>query len=304
MKSRLHKTTKNLVMTLAMPVIVYVFFKIICTMNGAMGFGVDSDLNNIILNTIYTGMIALAVSYNLTSGRFDFSVGSVLILSIIVGASVAKAFDVGPMGMLAVTVLVGALLGTISGLVYVWLRLPPMIVSLGVAMVYEAIAYRFNDGTGVKLIGRRDLLIYAKQPYNIIILAVVLAVLIFILNYTKFGYNTNSLRSGQQITVNVGVNEKVNAVKCYMIAGILLGIAGVIYISQYGSIAPSTGLSSSSFIMGAFLPIFIGGAIGKYSDRNVGVIIGAFVQATITAGFAKLGLSSSLQLVLNGVIVM
>lgn len=304
MKKILQKMGKNIVMTIAMPVIVLIFFKILCSIFGATGFAVGTDMSNIILNTIYSGMIALAMSYNLTSGRFDFSVGAVLILSTIIGANMANDLNLGPVLMLLIIVAVGAVLGLISGLVYVLLRLPPMIVSIGIAMIYEAIAYGLNDGNGAKLIGRNDLLIYAKQPNNIILLIGVLVILVFLLNFTRFGYNTNSLRQGQQITVNIGVNEKRNAVGCYVIAGCLMALAGAIYISQYGSIAPSTGLTSSSFFMSAFLPMFIGTALQKYSDRNIGVIVGAFTQACITSGFAKLGYSSSLQSVLNGTIVL
>lgn len=76
------------------------------------------------------------------------------------------------------------------------------------------------------------------------------------------------------------------------------------YLSQYGSMSPESGLGSSSFFMSAFLPLFVGGAIEKYSDKNIGVLMGALAQACITSGFAKLGFSSSLQTVLNGVIVM
>ena len=56
--------------------------------------------------------------------------------------------------------------------------------------------------------------------------------------------------------------------------------------------------------MTAFLPMFIGGAIAKYSSHPIGVFIGAVTQAFITSGFSWLGLSSSMMTVMNGVIVM
>lgn len=294
----------NAAKALAGPVIVYALVRAICLLAGASAFGVGSDWHNILLNTTYTGMIALAVSYNLTSGRFDFSVGSVLILSTIISGTMAIRYNLGPISLLLAGVAVGAALGAISGLVYVWLRLPPMIVSLGVAMIYEALGFLMNKGSGVKLVGRNNLLIFAREPVNLILLAVILVVLIYLLNFTKFGYNTNSLRSGQKIAVDVGIDENRNAVACYVLAGMLMAVAGAIYISQYGAISPSTGLSSASYLMSAFLPMFIGEAIRRYADRNIGVILGAFIQACITSGFAKLGFSSSIQSVLNGMIVL
>ena len=102
----------------------------------------------------------------------------------------------------------------------------------------------------------------------------------------------------------MGVNEKTNSVVCYIIAGGLMGFAGIMYISQNGIIAPQTGLSSSSFMMNAFLPMFIGNALAKYSDRNIGVIVGAFCQACLSSALVYLGAGPSMQTVMNGVAVM
>lgn len=304
MKSQFLKIGKNFLYTLWMPVVVYIFFVVLCAANGKTGFGVGSDLMVILRNTVYSGLIALALSYNLTSGRFDFSVGSILILSTIIGANITLALELGPSGMLIISMLVGAALGAISGLVYIILRLPPIVVSVGVAMIYEALGFLLNDGQGIRIINRPDLLIFAKQPAITILAIIVLIILVVLLNYTKFGYDTNSLRQGQAIAVSIGINEKINTILCYLIAGALMAAAGMISLSILGSVSPKLGLGSASYMMNAFLPMFIGGALGKYSDRNIGVMVGAFVQSCIISGFAILGLSTSVQSVLNAVIVL
>jgi ribose transport system permease protein len=304
MKSQLWKIVKNLLYTLWMPVVVYIFFSMLCAANGKTGFGVDSDMMIILRNTIYSGLIALALSYNLTSGRFDFSIGSILILSTIIGANIALSQGLGPISMIAVCMTVGAILGTISGLVYIILRLPPIVVSVGVAMIYEGIGFLVNDGKGVRVINNPDLLIFAQQPYISILAIIILIVLVILLNFTKFGFDTNSLRGGQAIAVNIGINEKSNTLICYLIAGALMAAAGVISLSILGNMSPKLGLSSSSYMMNAFLPMFIGGFLAKYSDRNIGIMVGSFTQACIISGFAILGLSISLQLVLNSLIVL
>lgn len=297
------KFGKNVVMTIAIPVLVYIFFFIMCKLFGSDGFGVGSDLTTIIYTTFYSGMIALAMSYNLTCGRFDFSVGATIVLSAILGGNIAKEFDLNAIGLLAVVVVIAAICGLISGIAYVALSIPPMVVSIGITMIYEALGYMFNRAKGIKMIGN-PALVFSKLPYSLIVVAVAVVILIFLFNFTSFGYQWRMLRSGQKIAVDMGVNEKKNAVICYVIAGVLLGIAACMYLSKYGMVSPEVGLSSSSYFMSAFLPLFIGGAIEKYSDKNIGVMIGALTQAIITSGFGKLNFSSSLQTVLNGVIVM
>jgi hypothetical protein len=56
--------------------------------------------------------------------------------------------------------------------------------------------------------------------------------------------------------------------------------------------------------MSAFMPMFIGEAMKKYSDRNIGVIVGAFIQAVISLSLIKLGFSNSVQTALNGTVAL
>ncbi|MGB4658758.1 MAG: hypothetical protein WBI07_06250 [Mobilitalea sp.] len=298
------KILKNVVMMIIIPLVTYLFFFALCKARGVSGFGVGTDFTVMLRNTVYTGLISLAVSYNLTSGRFDFSVGSTLLLSTILAGMITLQFNLGPIALLLLSLLFGAILGAIGGSIYILLHLPPMVVSLGVAMIYEAIGFIVSKGNGVKLIGKKELLIWCQQPYIFIILIVIVAVLYVVLNKTKFGYDTNSLRSGQEIAVGVGVNEKKNTLICYVIAGVCLAGAGVINMSVLGTVTPQLGLGSASYIANAFLPMFIGNYLAKYFDRNAGVIMGALTQSIIFAGIGKLGVPSAWQSVITGFVVL
>lgn len=300
------KICTNILGMISLPAITYAFFFVVCRLNGSMTFGVGTDLSTMLVTTVYTGFIALAVSYNLTSGRFDFSVGSVLILSNIIGFKIALALGLGPVALAIVTILAGMVLGAISGLLYVTLKLPPMVCSLGVAMLYEAVGFIISGGAGVKAVGRNDILVFAKAPGIVILLAIAIVILFILYNYTPFGYHCKSLQTGQEISVNVGIDEKKNSIACYMIAGALMAAAGLINTSRLGTVTPDTGLGSSSYIMNAFLPMFIGTVLARFGDRNIGVIMGALTQAIITSAFGtgKLNFSSNLQTVLNSVIIL
>ena len=302
--NKAQKIGKNIIMSLIIPVVIYLFFFIICKARGIEGFGVGTDLQTMIYVAIYNGLIAIAMSINLTSGRFDFSVGATMVLSIIISGNIAKDYGLGPIPFLIITMICGAVIGLVSGLVYVTLSLPPMVVSLGLAMIYEAIGFIIKSANGIKLIGYNNLLIFAAPPWSIVLIVVVLIVMVIIWDFTKFGYERNALASGQKIATDVGVNEKKNAVICYVIAGVLLSLAMLVYISKYGAVTPETGLSSSSYFMTAFLPMFIGGVIAQYSSRPVAIFIGAFAQGIISSGLVKLGASNSTLTVINGIIVM
>ncbi|MDD6160336.1 MAG: hypothetical protein PUB51_04325 [Oscillospiraceae bacterium] len=302
--NKLKHVVKNTLITIAPAVIVYLLFFAATNLFGEKGFGVGGDLKTILWTTIYSGFIALAMSYNLTSGRFDFSVGSVLLLSVIAGGNVAAHFKFGPVMLLVCVLVVGMLCGLVSGIVYITLKLPPMVSSLGVAMVFEAIGFTINKGKGIRFLGRFDLLIWSQPKYSLLLVGVVLIILIYLLNFTKFGYNCHSLKTGQKNAVEVGVNENINSVICYVIAGAMMACAGLLYLCRNGMVAPEAGLASSSYMMSAFLPMFIGQALAPYSDRNIGTMVGAFCQACLTSGLVKLGCGSSMKTVLDGAVVL
>ncbi len=296
------KLGKNLVMTLILPVVVYLFFFILCNATGHSGFGVGSDLTTMVYNAVYAGLVAQAMAINLTTGRFDYAIGAELMLATIVGGNIANQIGWGPAGLLLMVVAIAVVLGLISGLVYVTLGLPPMVISVGMAMIYEAIGFMYNNAKGVRLIGN-SMLVFSRTANSLILTVVALAVLVVIYDYTKIGYNRRALQGGQKIAVDVGIKEKNNAVYCYVIAGAMMGLAGCVYLSKNGVIAPDTGLSSSSYFMNAFLPMFIGGIFGKYSSYPIAIFMGAVVQAMISSGLQRMGVPSSIQTVINGLLV-
>lgn len=304
MNYKIKELVKKIGISLGMPLLAYLLIKIICVSFGDPTFAVGTDLETIIYTAVYTSMISLAMSYNITSGRIDFSIGATMLLTIILAGNIVKDFKLGALALFIIAISIGMLLGLISGLVYVISGLPPIITSLGIALIYESIGLIFNKSKGIRMVGKMNVLIFAQRKYLWILLIIVMISSTFIFEYTRFGYNMKALIAGQKISVDIGIREKRNAVGCYTAAGALLGIAGIIYLSKYGTVAPEAGLSSSSYFMGAFLPLFIGGALEKHSNPTIGIMIGAFISAMISSGFVKLGLGTSMQTVMDGVFVM
>lgn len=299
----MNKNLKNIVHLSVIPGVMYIVLKILSMNFGDQRFATGSDLSTIIYTAIYTCMIALAMAINLYSGRFDFSSGAVLVVSAIVGGNFAKEHGYGPLGLILSIVIVGMILGTVSGIVYVSLKLPPMISSLGMTMIYEAISLLVNKSKGIKMIGQFNVLIFSNQKYLLLLLLLVVLVCSYTFYMTRFGYNYRALSSGQKIAVETGINEKRNAIVVYAIAGGLIGISATIFLSKYGFVSPEAGLGSSTYFMGAFLPIFIGGFLSRYSNMIIGVMIGSFCQAMLSSGLVSLGLSNSQQTLINGLFV-
>lgn len=291
--------------TLALPVIVYAVFQIAARLSGVTTFGVGNDLLTIIFTTVYTGFISLGMSFNLMQGRIDYGIGATMILTGIIGGNFAIRLGLNPFVTLLVMLATGAVLGAVSGLVYNLLKLPAMITGIGMAMVYEGLTMILFKGNGVRFSIKQTNAMFSigTMPWNVVVLILVVAALVFLYQYTKFGYNSWALTGNPRIAANRGINEKSNAVICYMLSGIAVGFAIYFYCWKYGYVAPAVSLSTGSYLITGFLPFAIGELMAKYSDMNVAVVIGAFCQACLTSFMVNMGFSTSVQTVINGVVI-
>lgn len=291
--------------TVALPVVVYAAFQLIARLFGVTSFGVGNDLKTILFTTVYTGFISLGMSFNLMQGRIDYGIGATMILTGIIGGNLAVKISLNPFVTLLVMLAVGAVLGAVNGFIYNVLKLPAMITGIGMAMIYEGLSMILFGGSGIKFSIRQTNSMFrlGGLPWSILILALVVAVLVFLYQYTKFGYNSWSLTGNRKIAVNRGINERRNAVLCYILSGLAVGFAIYFYCWRYGYVASAVSLSTGSYMITGFLPFAIGELLSKYADMNIGVVIGAFCQACLTSFMVNMGFSTSMQTVVNGIVI-
>ena len=285
---------KRLAGTIIIPVLVLIITNVICMSRGVTMFENSLNWLTFARAVANVSLVTFALSINLNSGRFDLSVFS---------ATLAVNHELSPVVMLALSLLFGMLLGLASGLVYVTVKLPPMIVSLAVALFYEGMAYHFTKGHGVSFINNRELLDFASIPNYLIIIAVALIFMIIVFDHTTFGYEYKALQSGQKVSVNIGINEKKNTVICYAIAGLLMGAQGFVSSTTTGSIQMALNFGSIGPMFMAFLPMFIGGYIGRFSNDKLGYLLGAVSTSLISLLYVRLDVNSSVQQVVSALLL-
>ena len=248
-------------------------------------------------------LTTFALAINLNSGRFDFSLGSVAVFSSVLSATVALQYNLSPWGMLILSIIFGAALGAISGLIYIFTHIPPIIASLGITLLYEGATYAFTGGKGVSLVTCSDLIRFPSIINYILVLIAAVGIIVILLDYTRFGSHYRALMSGQKIAVETGIREKPNAVACYIIAGSLMGVVGFISATSTGSIQMSLNFGSIGVMFTAFLPMFIGSYIGRFSNEKIGIMLGAATTALISLAYARFDTSSAAQSIVSAMIL-
>lgn len=294
---------KTILLSLLIPLATFAVLEILAMIKGVRLFANADSWKLFFRAVANVTLTTFALSINLDSGRFDFSLGAVSMLSATVAGTLAQQMNLGPWKTLAAAILVAALLGLVHGIVYVLTRIPPIIVSLGMTLFYEGCAFAFTGGKGVSLVTRRDIIGFSQIGNYILLTAAAMAVIIILFDYTRFGADYRALLSGQKIAVETGIHEIPNALACYTISGALMGIVGFISLANTGSQQMSLNFGSIGIMFTAFLPMFIGGWIGRFINKRVGIMLGAVSMALISLAYARFDTASSVQSIVSALLL-
>lgn len=294
---------KRIIGTIAIPLLAFIITWGMCRLNGIALFETTGNWIAFFRATASVMLTTFALSINLNSGRFDFSIGAISLLSSIISATICIKAGLPAIAMLFISILAGMILGCISGLIYILTKLPPIIVSLGVTLLFEGAAFALTEGYGVSFVTNTALTGFPSVLNYSIIIVICLALIIFIFDYTKFGYEYKALLSGQKVSVNTGIKEIPNTIGCYAISGALMGIVGFLSATNTGTIQMALNFGSIGVMFTAFLPMFIGGFIGRFCNEKIGYFLGAMTTAFISIMYARLKIDSSVNQIISAVIL-
>ncbi|MBO4882080.1 MAG: ABC transporter permease [Lachnospiraceae bacterium] len=277
-----------------MVLISWGIFKVITPDN----FGSPKNMLSYFEASLLAAVGAVGFYFVMVMGMFDFSIGANIMLSAIVGCVFANRFGLGYFGLVIGAILTGAIVGLLNGAFYVKLRIPSMIVTTGLALIYESIA-NFIAG-GVEQTLPSDLRAFGQMPGNLILAVIAFAVAYLLLNYTRIGTYTYAIGSNEFVAKNMGIKVNKYKVLAFIISGAFLGVMAVLTISYGSSMVAVTGMASMSRNFVPTMGCFFGLAFKKYGMPIPAIIIGEFVINIIFFGFIALGAPTAVQDVITG----
>lgn len=298
------KRIQRWITIIAIPLLALCIFWFLTSIQGLRLFDNAGHVQTFVRSTAIIAFTAWALALNLNSGRFDFSLGSMAILSSIVATKITVAYELPAATLLITTIIIAGILGLVSGMIYVVLKLQPIIISVGVMLLYEALTFIITDGQGILISTNFDLLILPSTRNLLLITFIGFSSLYVIMNYTTYGYNHSALQHGQQISVNTGLKEKRNVLMTYTLAGMLMGVVGFINMTTQGFTSATINFGSISAMFVAFLPMFIGGYVGRFSEERFGILIGSVTMGIVTLGFVRLSVAAHTQQFVNALLLM
>jgi ribose transport system permease protein len=241
---------------------------------------------------------AVGFFFVMVMGMFDFSIGANIMLSSIVGAVLASRFGMGYAGLIIGCIGTGAIVGLLNGFFYVKLHIPSMIVTTGLALIYEAVASYIAGGQSATL--PSNLRAFGSMPGNLILAIVAFLLAYLLLNYTRIGTYTYAIGSDEFVAKNMGINVNKYKIIAFVISGAFFGIEAILTISYGSSMVAETGMLSMSRNFYPTMGCFLGLAMKKNGIPIPAIIIGEFFLQIIYYGFVALGAPTAVNDVISG----
>jgi ribose transport system permease protein len=274
-------------------------------------FATWDNAMNVLTRTAFIGIIAVGMCFVIISGGIDLSVGSMAAL--IAGCMIMVMNWVAPLvGSPVAAVLVGMVvalsLGASFGLAHGVLitkgRIEPFIVTLGTLGIFRAYLTYFSNGGAITL-DSALVTVYSPVYYGSL-LGVPVPVWVFIvvallggliLNRTAYGRYVQAIGSNEQVARYAAVEVDRVKILTYMLLGICVGIATLLYVPRLGSASPTTGLL---WELEAIAAVIVGGTALKGGAGGItGTVIGAVLLSVISN---ILNLTSIISVYLNAAV--
>lgn len=259
--------------TLGLPLIIFLVMQVLCVTNGVTYFGTWLMWKTLIVDIAVSVTCAFGIGLQFKNGRFDFSGGAIMLIAAIVAGNIARGHNNNMVMMVVLVMGLCIVLSVMVALMYVFGRIPIIIATIAMALLYEAVSCLIFGGTGVSMVSNMTLRKYSTYPH--VLLPFVLAVLVyaFYSHFTVTGKQGTLLANNQQAAVNIGIRENQNVIVSYLYSGVLFGLATLIWIGKSNHEAAFTSLTTVGELFNNILPVFLGLVIAKYCGDTLGIIM-------------------------------
>ncbi len=287
-------------------IIVLVLSIITPVIRGNQLFLSSRNFFQVLLQASINTIIAVAMTFIITSAGIDLSVGSIVALAGI-AAALAMQAGAGPWLGFLIAVLAGTLCGLFNAFLINEVGLVPFIATLGTMGIFRGLGLIFSEGLPVYGFSRDFLAIFAGRlgpvPVQVIVAVAIAIIGWFILTQTRFGKYTTSIGGNEETAKLAGISVKRYKYGIYAFGGLLTGVASALLTARLSSADPTAG---TFYELDAIAATVMGGtSLNGGSGTILGTVVGALVISLVRNGMNLLNVPSFWQqFVIGSVIIL
>ncbi|WP_273124177.1 ABC transporter permease [Bacillus weihaiensis] len=251
-------------------------------------------------------IVVVAMTFIITTGGIDLSVGSIIALASAITATVLS-YGMNSFLALLVVLLAGIVVGTVNGLITAYLSIPPFIVTLAAMIYVRGIALLVTGGYSIAIAKEHGLTTIGlgtlfEIPVSALLAMVAVILGAIALKSSRFGTYVTGIGANEESVRRSGVDTKKVKLLTYMMSGGAAALAGLIISSRLGSGSSNIGMM---FELDVIAAVVLGGtALIGGAGTMFGSLIGVVLIGVINNGLTLLQVSPYIIQIIEGLVLL
>jgi ribose transport system permease protein len=260
---------------------------------------------NVLQQVSVIAIAAFGMTWVILLGEIDLSIGSIIAVAGMVGAQ-CLAFGLGFVPAIALTMLAGALLGLLNGVLTAKLLLPSFIVTVATMGIYRGLVSLPTNGAPAMILEPAWTAIGTQSFLGIPIVIWFVAVLFLfnhiLLSKTTFGRRAYLTGGNREAALYSGIKVDRLKIMIFMISGIMAAISGILLSSRLFSAQTNAGMS---YELDAIAAAVLGGtSLAGGVGTMIGTLIGALIIGVLNNGMNMMSVPYFYQLIVKGLVIL
>ncbi len=261
-----------------------------------------NNLENVSKQLAVVGVVSIGMTVVLVSGGVDLSVGSVAALSGVVTSLLWIEAGIPLVIAVVCGLLSGTLVGFLNGFMVTFMKINPLITTLGTFSIVRGLAFVLSAGQTNQLsnevfqfLGRGEVF---GVSFSLLLMLALYTLFFVIMRYTQFGRNLYALGGSPDAARLAGIAVTRHLLIAYTLCGTLAALSGLIIASQLASSAPRAAIGLEFTVITA---VILGGtSLAGGKGTLIGTLVGVIILRTLSNGMTITNVESWWQDVASG----
>ena len=251
-------------------------------------------------------ILSVGMTFVLLTGGIELSMGSVVSLVVVCISIFVINAGLPVWAAMVLSLLIATAIGFMNGVIIAEIKVPPLIMTLGMQIFLYGFTYTICGGLPVygipaslKWVGQTY--IFGVIPVSAFIMAVIVIIGYFILSKTYLGRYFYAIGSNEDAASLSGINSNRIRILAYTFCGFLVGVAGIVMLGRIGSGQPSAG---DGYEMDVLTGCVLGGVSLNGGKGNIGkAFAGILVIGVLSNGMSMAGMNAFMQKMVKGLVL-
>lgn len=263
------------------------------------------NILNILTQTSMVAIAAAGMTFAITGGGFDLSIGSTLAITTCILGKTIPVIGLWP--AVAVCLVVGIVLGALNGIIITKFKIQTFVATLATMIIYRGLALIYTNGRDATLMNYREIKIFSggdilNIPIPILMTAAVFTLAYIAYKFTPFGLYVRSIGSNETASRISGLKVDRVLILIFIMTSVTAVLSGIIQTSQ---LLTGNGRFGVGFELEAITATILGGTSLAGGRGNVwGTLAAAIMLGIVKNGLNLLGVGDSYQRLATGLILL